>query len=120
MSALEFEEPLPGLAPHRDYVLEDVDGAAGLFSLRPPADPGIRLFVLDAAVYLPDYDPEVEAASARIGVGGEERPRVLVVATPASGGTTVNLAAPVLVNTADGRAIQAVLDGWPVRAALGA
>lgn len=120
MSALAFAEPLPGLAPHTDYLLEAVDGAPGLFSLCPPGDPAIRLFVLDAAVYVPGYSPDIAAQAARIGLGEQERPRILVVATPAGGATTVNLAAPVLVNEVDGRAVQAVLDGWPVRAGLGA
>ncbi|GAB2765591.1 flagellar assembly protein FliW [Sinomonas soli] len=48
--------------------------------------------------------------------------RVLVVASPGAGGTTVNLLAPALVNEADGPAAQVVLDGqgYPVRAAVGA
>jgi flagellar assembly factor FliW len=119
MSALTFEEPLPGLAPHTTYLLEPVEGPEGVFTLRPADAPEIRLFVLDASVYAPTYAPKVAAASQQIGLGPDERARILVVATPGDAGTSVNLAAPVVVNETAGRAVQAVLDGWAVRAPLG-
>ncbi|WP_138445235.1 flagellar assembly protein FliW [Sinomonas susongensis] len=121
MSTLTFAEPLPGLAPHTDFTLEAVDGAAGLFSLRPDAAPDIRLFLLDAAVYVPGYEPEISAPCRSLGLGSPEEARVLVVATPGEGGTTVNLMAPVIVNEATGQSAQAILDGqgWPLRMPLG-
>lgn len=120
MSSLVFEEPLPGLAPHTAYTLDAVDSADGLFSLQPAEAPEVRLFLLEASTYVPSYTPDVSAVCRRIGLDPSERPRILVVATPGSDGTTVNLAAPVLVNDTDGRAVQAVLEGWPLRAPLAA
>ncbi|MEA5457123.1 flagellar assembly protein FliW [Sinomonas sp. JGH33] len=122
MSApLTLVEPLPGLAPHIEYSLDAVEGAAGLFSLRPAARPDVRLFAVDAAVYVPDYAPEIAAPCRAIGLEDAAAARILVVATPGAGGTTVNLMAPLLVNETTGRGIQAILDGqgWPLRAALG-
>jgi flagellar assembly factor FliW len=120
MSTLTFVEPLPGLAPHTVYVLEPVEGADGVFSLRPADAPEVRLFVLDASVYAPTYAPEVADACRQIGLGPDEQAQILVVATPGDAGTSVNLAAPVLVNEAEGRAVQAVLDdGWALRSPLG-
>jgi flagellar assembly factor FliW len=118
MSTLTFEEPMPGLAPHTVYTLEPVDGANGVFSLRPVDAPEVRLFVLDASVYAPTYAPDVTGPCRQIGLEPGERARILVVATPGDARTSVNLAAPVLVNEAEGRAVQAVLDGWAVRAPL--
>lgn len=118
MSTLLFEEPLPGLAPHTVYELDAVAGASGVFSLHPPEAPDVRLFLLEASVYVPSYVPDVAAAGARIGLDPEASARILVVATPGEGGTSVNLAAPVLVNDAQGRAVQAVLEGWDLRAPL--
>ncbi len=120
MSTLVFEQPLPGLTPHTVYQLDTVDGAEGVFSLRPSEAPDVRLFVLDAAVYAPSYSPEVAVPSASIGLEPGEPARILVVATPGASGTSVNLAAPVLVNEAQGRAVQAILEGWDLRAPLGA
>lgn len=122
MSALTFAEPLPGLAPFTDYTLDAVDGAEGLFSLRPTDAPDIRLFVLDAAVYVPLYAPEIGGPCREIGLASACEARVFVVATAAAEGTTVNLMAPVLVNEATGQSAQAILDGqgWPLRAPLGA
>lgn len=122
MSALTFAEPLPGLAPYTDYRLDAVEGAPGLYSLRPAGATDLRLFVLDAAVYMPGYSPEISAPCREIGLGSPNEARVLVVATAEGGGTTVNLMAPVLVNDATGQSTQAILDGqgWPLRAPLGA
>ena len=119
MSTLLFEQPLPGLDPHTVYELDAVDGVHGVFSLHPPDAPDVRLFLLDASVYVPSYVPNVAAASAQIGLDPEGPARILVVATPGEAGTSVNLAAPVLVNDSEGRAVQAVLDGWDLRAPLG-
>ena len=121
MSALTFAEPLPGLAPHTDFTLEAVDGAAGLFSLRPEAAPDVRLFLLDAAVYVPGYAPEISGPCRSLGLASPEDARVLVVATPGGNGTTVNLMAPVIVNEATGQSTQTILDGqgWPLRMPLG-
>lgn len=120
MSALTFAEPMPGLAPHTDYTLDAVDGAVGLYSLRPGAQPGTRLFLLDAAVYMPDYNPDIDGPCRDIGLDSAEAARVLLVASPADTGTTVNLMAPVLVNETTGASTQAILgQGWPVRAELG-
>jgi flagellar assembly factor FliW len=118
MSTLTFEEPMPGLAPHTVYTLEPVDGANGVFSLRPVDAPEVPLFVLDATVYAPTYAPDVTGPCRQIGLEPGERAWILVVATPGDARTSVNLAAPVLVNEAEGRAVQAVLDGWAVRAPL--
>ena len=45
---------------------------------------------------------------------------VLVVANPGQAGTTVNLMAPIVVNTATGASAQVILEGqdWPLRAEL--
>ncbi|GAA5025373.1 hypothetical protein GCM10023258_18200 [Terrabacter aeriphilus] len=119
MSTLVFEQPLPGLAPHTVYNLDPVEGADGVFSLRPTEAPDVRLFVLDASLYAPSYAPDVADHRAQIGLERDEPARTLVVATPGEAGTSVNLAAPVLVNEAEGRAVQAILEDWPLRAPLG-
>lgn len=120
-AALSFVAPPPGLDPLVEFTLRPVEGAAGLFALEAAADADRRLFVLDASVYLPHYQPVISDDDvAALGLRGPEEAMVLVVANPGQAGTTVNLMAPVVVNTASGTSAQVILEGqdWPLRAEL--
>lgn len=113
--------PPHGLAPHTAFELRDIEGADGLYALESADDAGIRLFVLDAAVYLPDYSPIISDEDCQsLDVHEAEQALVLVVANPGAGGTTMNLLAPIVVNAATGASAQVILDGqdFPLRAQL--
>lgn len=120
MSALTLTEPMPGLDPWTDYTLEAVSGAPGLFSLRPAAETDLRLFLLDASVYVPQYTPDLTDAAEGLGLAVGEAARVLVVATPGKATTTVNLLAPVVVNERTGTGAQVILNDqdYPLQAPL--
>ncbi|MBT0993091.1 flagellar assembly protein FliW [Cellulomonas sp. DKR-3] len=112
-AALTLTEELPGLPGRSSYLLEAVPEADGLFALRSQDGPATRLFVVDPAVYVPGYAPELP---------GDGERRALVVVHPPSGTdpATANLLAPIVVDVAAGTAQQTVLDGdWPLRAPLG-
>jgi flagellar assembly factor FliW len=124
-----FVAPPFGLEPLVDFVLDEVEGAAGLFALRSTGSESdsaseaeaVRLFVLDAAVHLPDYSPVLtDEQTTGLDLHEAAEALLLVVATPASSGMTVNLLAPVVVNTRTGQAAQLILEGqdWPLRAEL--
>ena len=103
--------------------LTAVPGAAGLYSLSSLERPEVRLFTIDAEVHLPGYSPELpDDRAAELGIGAPEDAMLLAVVTPSREGSTVNLLAPVIVNRADGAALQLVLDDdeLPVRAELAA
>lgn len=118
MSALTFTAPPPGLAPLVDFGLDAVDGATGLYTLQSIADPSTRMFVVDAAAYLPGYDPVFSRASLK-DLRVDSDAQVLLIASAEGGIPTVNLLAPILVNREDGRCTQVILDGeYPVKAAL--
>ena len=120
-AALTFVAPPPGLSPLLDFTLDEVDGVDGLFALRADDDAGIRLFVVDAGKYVGDYSPEIsDEQSAALGIIAATDALVLVVANPAMEGTTVNLLAPIVVNSTTGAAAQFILEGqdWPLRAPL--
>lgn len=115
-----------GLEPIASFVLSDVDGADGLFTL---VGDGVtaagvaapRLYVLDAAVHLPDYAPVItDEQTALLDLQSAEEAMLLVVATPAESGTTVNLLAPVVVNARTGIGAQLILEDqeFPLRAEL--
>lgn len=120
MSALTFTAPPPGLAPLVNFELDAIEGAEGLFSLQSREEAALRLFVLDAAVYLPDYAPAISGAQLESLASEPGALKILVVANPRESGTTVNLMAPILVNTATGLCAQVVLEGsnWPIKAVL--
>lgn len=122
MSAtLTFVTPPPGLSPHVEFALDAVEGAPGLHALRAASDANVRLFVVDAAMYVPDYAPAFTADHlSDVGAASGSDATVLVVTTLDDEGPVVNLFAPVLVNTATGAASQVILDGtdFPLRARL--
>jgi flagellar assembly factor FliW len=120
-AAVSFTAPPPGFEPHVEFDLAAIDGADGLYSLTAAEDRGLRVFVVDPAVYLPDYRPRLSAELLEaIGVGAGEGPQVLVVARPGDSATTVNLLAPVLLNRDTGRCSQVILSdqNWPVSSEL--
>ncbi|MFO7691193.1 MAG: flagellar assembly protein FliW [Cryobacterium sp.] len=120
-AALAFLTPPPGLAPHTEFVLNAIDGATGLYSLQAAAADSTRLFVLDAAVFLPAYTPYISSEqSASLELTLPTDALLLVVANPGEAGTTVNLMAPIVVNAATGVAAQLILEGqdWPLQAPL--
>ena len=119
--AVTFVAPPPGLAPLVDFELDAVDEADGLYTLQSLDAPDVRLFVIDADVYLPDYSPEVTAQQLEsIGATAPAEVRVLVVTTLTDAGPSANLMAPILMHATSGDAAQVILDGdrWPLRMPL--
>lgn len=117
-----FIAPPPGLSPLVDFDLEPVAEADGLYTLRSTEAPDIRLFVIDAPVYLPDYHPEMSVQQLEsIGATETGDVRVLVVTTLSDDGPSANLMAPILMHATSGEATQVILgDEWPLRMQLGA
>lgn len=121
---LEFVAPPPGMMSLRRFALDALDEFGALFAMRSTEQSGVRLFVVPPRVYVPGYQPAIDAETrATLGLGDAE-PVLLVVVHPGEGGRppTANLLAPVAVNPATGAAMQVVLDGdeWPLRAPLAA
>ncbi|MDR6986214.1 flagellar assembly factor FliW [Paenarthrobacter nitroguajacolicus] len=117
---LAFVSPMPGLESAEGFSLREVPGAQGLYALEV-SEPRARMFVADAAVYVPDYAPGIPGAVVdALGLSSLLEATVLVVVNPAPEKTTVNLMAPILLNPADGSCLQVILDGntYPLRAEL--
>jgi flagellar assembly factor FliW len=115
---LTFAVPPFGLAPAPVFTLTPVEGATGLFTL---VGGDARLFVLDAAVHLPSYAPELtDEQAAGLGLVSAEDAMLLVVANPGDAGTTVNLLAPIVVNARTSAGAQLILEDQdlPLRAEL--
>ncbi|PZF59618.1 flagellar assembly protein FliW [Curtobacterium sp. MCSS17_008] len=115
---LTFPVPPFGLSPAPVFTLAPVDGADGLFAL---SGGDARLYLLDAAVHLPDYAPELtDEQAATIGLTDPAEAMLLVVANPGDTGTTVNLLAPVVVHARTAVGAQFILEDQdlPLRAEL--
>ena len=123
---LQLVTPFPGLPGHLRYTLEPLDEPGVLFALRSvpadEADAPVRLFVVSPAAHFPDYAPVIDAGALAWDADAEHT-AVLAVVHPGQGaqdGPTVNLLAPIVVDTRSGHAAQVVLDGdWPLRAPVG-
>jgi flagellar assembly factor FliW len=121
-SELSFTAPMPGLEVADGFTLRGIAGAPGLYALESTS-PRIRMFLADAAVYVPDYAPAIPRPTLEdLGLDRTELATTLVVVNPTPEKTTVNLAAPIVLNAETGRCTQLVLDGkeYPLRAELSA
>lgn len=120
-SELSFTAPMPGLEGTEGFALREIDGAPGLYAMESTS-PRIRMFLADAAVYVPDYAPAIPRSTLEVlGLNGAGPATVLVVVNPTPEKTTVNLAAPIVLNPETGRCSQIVLDGdYSLRAELSA
>ena len=107
---------LPGL-PGTDYELNLSDEAPGLYSLQSASKQGARLHLLDAGA-LHSYTPSLPSEDlAQLELTGS--PLVLLIASIHSGILTLNLMAPIILNTVTGAGTQVILDGdYPLRAAF--
>ena len=112
--------PPPGLGPLTDFTLEQLEGA-GLYALQATGDPRKRMFLLDPAVYVPAYRPELtDSQAASLELASPEEAAMFVRANHRNGATTVNLLAPIIVNRATDMCAQFILEGqdWPIQAPL--
>lgn len=121
MTGLTFVAPPPGLGELTEFELYPVAGATGLFTLEPAGVPDLKMFLLDAGVYLPDYRPVLtDDHAARIGAAGPDEVATFVIASHRDGVTTVNLLAPIVVNNLTDMCAQVILEGqdYDVRSLL--
>jgi len=109
-----FDGGIPGLEQYRIYALLQFEESYPLVWLQSTEDTGICLPVLDTFAVLSDYvfdidDTDVKQLELK---GPDELHVVSVVVIPEDiQGMTVNLAAPVIINTTNGKAKQIVLSG---------
>lgn len=119
---LSFTAPMPGLEASDSFALRGIDGAPGLYAMES-ASPRIRMFLAEAAVYVPGYAPAIPRSTLEdLGLDRAELATTLVVVNPAPEKTTVNLAAPIVLNPETGRCTQLLLDSkeYSLRAELSA
>ena len=120
---LTFAAPLLGLGELRRFALVVLDEYGSLFSLRSVEEDSLRLLIVPTWVCVTDYPIEMdEELAADLGITAAEQAAVFLVVTPGDSlaTSTVNMLAPIVVNSSTGQAVQLMLTGtdYPVRTPL--
>jgi len=111
---IEFGDGIPGLEQYRKYALLQFEESYPIVWLQSMDDRGICLPVLDTFRVLPNYVFDIDEADVKALElkNPDELHVVSVVVIPEDiQGMTVNLAAPIIINTNTGQARQIVLTG---------
>jgi flagellar assembly factor FliW len=110
---IELVHPLPGFPGERRFALVRIDEDGVLMSFRSLSRDDLQFVVVPPSPFFPDYAPEIgDDTVADLGIGDGSDVLVLLVvrAGDTLADTTVNLRAPLVVNTATRRASQVILD----------
>lgn len=111
---IDFGEGIPGLEQYHAYALLQFDESYPIVWLQSTEDKGICLPVLDIFAVMPDYVFDIDDTDVKyLGLTSPDELHIInVVVIPDDiKGMTVNLAAPIIINTKLGRAKQIVLSG---------
>ncbi|MCL2248398.1 MAG: flagellar assembly protein FliW [Oscillospiraceae bacterium] len=111
---LDFEEGVPGLEQYHTYALLQFEESYPLVWLQSTEETGICLPVLDTFSVLPDYVFDIDETDVkRLQLTKPDDLFVVsvVVIPDEISGMTVNLAAPIIINTSSGKAKQIMLSG---------
>jgi flagellar assembly factor FliW len=123
IQVIDLVHPLTGFPGQSRFALGQLDEDGVLCQLRSLDDRGLRFLVVPAASFFPDYAPTVsDDVVEELQITSADHVIVLLVLTAGESLalTTANLMAPVVVNTATGRARQVILDdpALPIAAPL--
>ena len=112
LPVIELVRPMPGFPDDHRFALVELDGGA-LCSLSSLDHPELRFLVVPPQEFFPGYEPEIDDATvADLEIVSGAEVLVLLVLSPGASlpETTANLRAPVVLNTANRRACQVILD----------
>jgi flagellar assembly factor FliW len=113
MPVIDLVHPMPGFPDDTHFALVDLDGSGGLCSMRSLDHPDLRFLVAPPNLFFPDYAPEIDDVTVEeLDIESADEVMVLVVLNPGDSlpTSTANLLAPVVLNTANRRACQVILE----------
>jgi flagellar assembly factor FliW len=113
LPVIEMARPMPGFPEDQRFALVHLDDAGVLGALRSLDHDGLQFLVVPAMQFFPSYSPEIEDdLVAELGIASADDVLVLLVvhAGESLASTTVNLRAPLVINTITRRAAQVILD----------
>ena len=111
---ITFDEGIPGLEEYKRFALLQFEESYPVIWLQCVDEKGICLPVLDTFAVIPGYVFDIEDTDVKeLGLSGPEDLHVVsVVVIPEDiQKMTVNLAAPIIINTSTGKAKQILLSG---------
>jgi flagellar assembly factor FliW len=110
---IELVRPMLGFPEARRFAFEHLDATGVLAELRGLDQAGLKFLTVPAGTFYPDLAPEVDdetAAALDITEVNDVQVLLIVHTGPTLASTTVNLRAPLIVNTTNGLAAQVILD----------
>ena len=111
---IKFEEGIPGLEEYHEYALLQFEDSYPIMWLQSTEDRGVCLPVLDTFAVIEEYVFDIDDSDVKeLGLNGPEDlyvASVLVIPEDIRK-MTANLAAPIIINTATGRAKQILIGG---------
>jgi len=111
---IRFDEGIPGLEEYHEYSLMQFEESYPIIWLQSVEDGGVCLPVLDTFAVIPEYVFDIDDSDVKeLQLEGPEVLHVISVLVIPDDirQMTVNLAAPIIVNTATGKAKQIILMG---------
>ena len=112
-STIHFPSGLLGFAKFKDYVLLDPNKKSPLKWLQSVDDPNLAFVVTDPLIFKPDYEIRVfesDLEEMEVDDPGAVVQLVIVTVPRDPAKMTANLKGPLLINTANNKARQLVLD----------
>jgi flagellar assembly factor FliW len=112
---IELVHPMPGFPDDGRFALVQLDDDGVLHGFRSLDSEGLQFVVIPPAPFVPDYAPELaDDVAGELGLSSGNAGDVIVLLVVRAGATladtTVNLRAPLVINTVTRRASQVVLD----------
>jgi len=110
---LDFPHGVPGFPAEKQFVFLDYQPDSPFYFLQSVLDADLTFLLIDPFAFFNDYEFAMDDALAEeIGVTRDNPPTIFNIATVKGKleNMTVNLVAPVIVNTRDRKAVQIVLE----------
>ena len=119
---IHFPSGIVGFSDLTEFALihDEEKGIGAIHWLQSVQEPGFAMPVMDPLIVKPDYNPEVDDELLKqIGELDPEQVLILVTVTVPSDLTkmSVNLKGPIIINTAEKKACQVIVEGdeYPVK-----
>lgn len=107
---LEFPAGLLGFSSYRTFALLQPDDNGVFFWLQSTESADLAFVVTDPALWIPDYQANIRKEQMEeLGLDGTGDAQVLVIVNKRDQSLTANLQGPLVVNSANRRALQLVL-----------
>lgn len=107
-------EPMPGLGDHTTFTLLSLDDIGAMYSMRVTGDPERLLILAAAPIFHPEFTPVLDdktCADLNITDSADAAVFLVVTAGESLADSTVNLLAPLVINTKTGIGQQVVFNG---------